>query len=506
MNPAHVLPQLPVVSTRTGGLMVEPTITLNNSGVLRRGPTSAPKGMSALPPLPGSQSVRAPPDTPRLMSSGGVSAMRSAQDGLEKEERHSHRMQSQFQTVAKRVLTSLHVLSPGRFGTTSGERTEDGGHPRDAEQTDAVYDLARHAGSPSSPSRARVGSNVPSPALSPRRRPLRLQTGGCPILGELSPAARSISFGSLAISCLNTPRSVAQEDDTCFHRAADAEPFGFGVAPFGVSSSKVLEGVWLDSKGERVEISSTATAGLSERHASRGELIENPECTATWSSGSQVVMTCKRNEVSFTDSSGQTFSAELQGGNLLTWNSGEVWTLQETAAREAVAQSQSVDIETAHVEFFYPDAIESPFSSEKDGQEADQIQPLVGRAVSEEMISKFIEDMFAEYASTKDGKKRPLMNNGALRSFFQDFVSVDPWQVIAEADMHYANEIERQKDICSHFDLTKAEAGRGLSFKSFVILLDRAMGGRGVARSTAKQHFEMYSGDVRSMRSHCGDD
>jgi hypothetical protein len=119
--------------------------------------------------------------------------------------------------------------------------------------------------------------------------------------------------------------------------------------------------------------------------------------------------------------------------------------------------------------------------------------------LSTEAIDGFIEDLFDEYAGTADNKGRPLMNNPALRCFFKDFGVKNTASWLVQADLRYADEIERQIDLSFRFDLSKAEARRGLCLKSFTCLLDQLMP-RGASRNFAKKRFHQYAGSARNMR------
>jgi len=120
--------------------------------------------------------------------------------------------------------------------------------------------------------------------------------------------------------------------------------------------------------------------------------------------------------------------------------------------------------------------------------------------VDDGVIEDFIEDLFAAYGTVKDNKGRPLMNNPAVRKFFTDFgFGVCDVDYICQADLAYANELERQIDMNFRFDLSKGEAKRGLSLKAFTCCMDQVIS-RGVSRSIAKDLFNEYSGDAERMR------
>lgn len=127
----------------------------------------------------------------------------------------------------------------------------------------------------------------------------------------------------------------------------------------------------------------------------------------------------------------------------------------------------------------------------------------------DDLLDQFMEDLFAEYAVTKDNKGRPLMNNMGVRRFFSDFtiegLSGSLNKIIAIADVSYADEIERQRDMSFRFDLSKAEAKRGLCFKSFCILMDEVYP-RGTSRTVLRSHFKTYAGDAHAMKEALADD
>lgn len=119
-----------------------------------------------------------------------------------------------------------------------------------------------------------------------------------------------------------------------------------------------------------------------------------------------------------------------------------------------------------------------------------------------EAVETFIEELFEEYAGSKDNKGRPLMNGSALRSFFRDFVmSSDVEFSIVQADFYYAEHLERQRDMSWVFDLSKSEAVRGLCMKSFCLVLKEVLPS-GLAHNTARTHFHDYSGSAHAMHMH----
>jgi len=125
--------------------------------------------------------------------------------------------------------------------------------------------------------------------------------------------------------------------------------------------------------------------------------------------------------------------------------------------------------------------------------------------ISDERIEGFIEEMFAQYCTAKDKKGIPLLNGAGVRSFFIDFTVVEGGKAVALADMFYAEELERQIDLNSVFELSKADAGRGLCFKAFQCLLDQAMP-RLTSRKIARSHFHTYAGSATDMRAHLSND
>merc|ERR1719401_923125 len=120
---------------------------------------------------------------------------------------------------------------------------------------------------------------------------------------------------------------------------------------------------------------------------------------------------------------------------------------------------------------------------------------------SDDALDEFMEELFNEYAGAAENGGHSLMNNTALRHFFRDFFgSTGPEGAVARADLRYADEIQRQMDICSCFGLTRVQAKKGLCFRAFICLLDRVVP-RGISRSFARQRFDEYSGNAHEMRA-----
>lgn len=140
----------------------------------------------------------------------------------------------------------------------------------------------------------------------------------------------------------------------------------------------------------------------------------------------------------------------------------------------------------------------------KGSRRASSNETHVDETVDEELddvaIDQFIDELFAAYATTKDNRGNPLMNNPAMRKFFNDFCfGKSLTNTIVKADMTYANEIERQIDMHFRFDLSKVEAKRGLCVKAFSVCMDQVMT-RGTSRNIARGWFDKYSGNAQLMR------
>mmetsp|Transcript_50862 Transcript_50862/g.80635 ORF Transcript_50862/g.80635 Transcript_50862/m.80635 type:complete len:576 (-) Transcript_50862:264-1991(-) len=136
-------------------------------------------------------------------------------------------------------------------------------------------------------------------------------------------------------------------------------------------------------------------------------------------------------------------------------------------------------------------------SSSKASQEVEEIS--AEEDDNDDEIDRFLEDLFKEYSGVRDNRGNPLMNNTHMRKFFKDFDVGMPERRVVLADKHYSEEMERQMDMSFRFDLTKAEAKRGLCFKSFCCLLDQVYH-RGASRKMARHNFHKYAGDARQMR------
>eukprot|EP00440_Ansanella_granifera_P009845 gb/GFBE01010669.1/.p1 GENE.gb/GFBE01010669.1/~~gb/GFBE01010669.1/.p1 ORF type:complete len:549 (+),score=104.84 gb/GFBE01010669.1/:1-1647(+) len=110
--------------------------------------------------------------------------------------------------------------------------------------------------------------------------------------------------------------------------------------------------------------------------------------------------------------------------------------------------------------------------------EQDEVADL-GRDVPDDLLDEFLQVLFARYSSTRDNRGRPLLNNVGVRKFLQDFSfgpgckpsSAAVCRVVSQADVLYDDEIERQQNMSFVYDLSKGEAGRGLCFRAFGILL-----------------------------------
>ncbi|CAE7195000.1 unnamed protein product [Symbiodinium sp. CCMP2456] len=115
----------------------------------------------------------------------------------------------------------------------------------------------------------------------------------------------------------------------------------------------------------------------------------------------------------------------------------------------------------------------------KDGRKESDSEPE--SAVTDNDLSEFLQELFSQYSTSRDKKGRPLMSNAGLRRFLQDFTfgpGSRPSQaaqahLAAQADVRYDEEIERQSNMPTVFDLTKGDANRGLCFKSFDIVVNQ---------------------------------
>lgn len=121
-----------------------------------------------------------------------------------------------------------------------------------------------------------------------------------------------------------------------------------------------------------------------------------------------------------------------------------------------------------------------------------------GDDISDERVDGFIEEMFSQYCTAKDKRSMPLMNGAGVRSFFIDFTGVEGGKLVALADVIYAEELERQIDLNFVFELSKADAARGLCFKAFQCMLDQVIP-RGTSRRIARSHFHTYAGSAANM-------
>jgi len=124
-----------------------------------------------------------------------------------------------------------------------------------------------------------------------------------------------------------------------------------------------------------------------------------------------------------------------------------------------------------------------------------------GDDISDERVDGFIEEMFVQYCTAKDKRSMPLMNGAGVRSFFIDFTGAEDGNLVALADVMFEEELERQTDLNFVFELSKADAARGLCFKAFQCLLDQAIP-RGTSRRIARRHFHTYAGNAAAMLAH----
>lgn len=109
-------------------------------------------------------------------------------------------------------------------------------------------------------------------------------------------------------------------------------------------------------------------------------------------------------------------------------------------------------------------------------------------------MDRIVQKILAEYHTGEDNKGRPLINNVGIRNFFQDtFDDKEAKKAVAWADNAYADEMEKQRDLCSCFDLSKSEAKRGLCLASFSRLVHQVQRG-GLSSSTVKDRFAHYAG------------
>ncbi|CAE7655258.1 unnamed protein product [Symbiodinium sp. CCMP2592] len=139
-------------------------------------------------------------------------------------------------------------------------------------------------------------------------------------------------------------------------------------------------------------------------------------------------------------------------------------------------------------------SVRVPGNSEEAEGEADESRPRRLRksrkeesdsepesAVTDNDLSEFLQELFSQYSTSRDKKGRPLMSNAGLRRFLQDFTfgpgsrpsQAGQAHLAAQADVRYDEEIERQSNMPTVFDLTKGDANRGLCFKSFDIVVNQ---------------------------------
>eukprot|EP00930_Biecheleria_cincta_P009636 TRINITY_DN11142_c0_g1_i3.p1 TRINITY_DN11142_c0_g1~~TRINITY_DN11142_c0_g1_i3.p1 ORF type:complete len:729 (-),score=96.96 TRINITY_DN11142_c0_g1_i3:142-2328(-) len=126
-------------------------------------------------------------------------------------------------------------------------------------------------------------------------------------------------------------------------------------------------------------------------------------------------------------------------------------------------------------------------------------------AITRKQLDDFLAQLYQEYALVLDKSGRPLMNNPALRRFFVAFTGGTNSVVLARADQCYAEEIERQENMHYSFDLSKKDAGRGLCFKMFEILVQKSLPG-GQSHELCRQNFLKFQGSAALMRERLSGD
>eukprot|EP00930_Biecheleria_cincta_P035930 TRINITY_DN24677_c0_g1_i1.p1 TRINITY_DN24677_c0_g1~~TRINITY_DN24677_c0_g1_i1.p1 ORF type:complete len:587 (-),score=117.43 TRINITY_DN24677_c0_g1_i1:189-1949(-) len=120
--------------------------------------------------------------------------------------------------------------------------------------------------------------------------------------------------------------------------------------------------------------------------------------------------------------------------------------------------------------------------------------------VQDDLLDKFLEELFALYSTARDNRGRPLMDNMGVRRFLQDFCigpdanagAAKVAKIAAQADILYENEIERQGNMNFMFDLSKGEASRGLTYKAFTVLL-RQVNMAATSREMSRRWFCKYA-------------
>lgn len=120
-------------------------------------------------------------------------------------------------------------------------------------------------------------------------------------------------------------------------------------------------------------------------------------------------------------------------------------------------------------------------------------------SISDELLDDFLVELFMEYSLLWDTQGRPLLNNPGLRRFFEAFMKGRASEVLASADICYAEEIQRQEDLHFTFDLKKVDAKKGLCFRAFLIVLGKLLPG-GRSRKIARRHFMDFHGSAALMR------
>lgn len=118
---------------------------------------------------------------------------------------------------------------------------------------------------------------------------------------------------------------------------------------------------------------------------------------------------------------------------------------------------------------------------------------------SDEKIQGFMDDVFKEYATCHDNQRRPLMNCPDLRRYFRAMFGEEN-QAKAKADLSYDLFLERQVDMSFRFELSKAEAKRGLTLMTFQTLINEIMP-KGVSRNAVAERFCDFAGDAKALKA-----
>lgn len=91
------------------------------------------------------------------------------------------------------------------------------------------------------------------------------------------------------------------------------------------------------------------------------------------------------------------------------------------------------------------------------------------------------------------------MNCPDLRRYFRAMFGEEN-QAKAKADLSYDLFLERQVDMSFRFELSKAEAKRGLTLMTFQTLINEIMP-KGVSRNAVAERFCDFAGDAKALKA-----